>query len=177
MSIRLPLQTVLDYNNTTEVAVFGASSVNGGVAKPFNLPQDTDNVVVKYQTSTVGGGASALFQTSDDGGTTWYDVARTSVVSNANATTAQWLNIPVIGPGAKTTSLTASVVAVGSVQTIGSIYTTPGSAAASTLAAGALSGLPVLGIQNRIFIQYGAAITSVKSERVTVMVNSQSATA
>lgn len=169
MSVRLPLTAVLDYNNTTEVGVFGASSVNGGVAKTFFIPQDTDNVVVKYQTSTVGGGASALFQTSDDGGTTWYDVARTSVVSNANATTAQWLSIPVIGAGI--TNVVASTVAGGSVVSRG---TTTGSAAASTLAAGGISGLPILGLQNRVFIQYGATIASVKSERVTVYVNNQS---
>src|SRR3990167_5370530 len=100
MSIRLPLKAVLSYNQTVEngAGVDGDNaSVAGGVAKPFKLPQDTDNVILKFQCSIAGAGASVVFQTSDDGGTTYYDVARTSVVSNANATTAEWLSIPVVG--------------------------------------------------------------------------------
>lgn len=170
MSVRLPLQAVLDYNNTTEVAVFGASSVSGGVAKTFFIPQDTDNVVVKYQTSIVGGGASVTFQTSDDGGTTWWDVARTSVVSNANSSySAEWLSIPVIGVGGG--NVVASTVSAGSVVSLGK---TTGKVGASTLSAGSYSGLPIMSLQNRVFIQYGVAVASVKSERVTVYVNNQS---
>lgn len=175
MSIRLPLQTILDYNNTTEQGG-GPTSVAGGAAKPFNLPQDTDNVVVKLTASVKGGGVSALFQTSDDGGTTWYDVQRTSIVSNANSTTAEWLSIPVIGPGGATTYVSGTVPSVGG-QAAASIYGAIGSAAASTLGQKAVSGLPIMGLQNRIFLQYTNAITSVISERVQVKVNSQSATA
>lgn len=178
MSIRLPLQTVLDYNQSTEVGS-GPASVNGGVAKQFFIPQDTDNVVVKLSASVKGGGVSATFQTSDDGGITWYDVARTSVVSNAGATTgtAQWLSIPVVGVGVRTGGVAASVVATGSVQSTGSVYSATGSSAASSLGQLAVSGLPILGPNNRIFLQYTAAITSIISERVEVKVNSQSASA
>lgn len=170
MAIRLPLQAVLSYNNTT-VQGGGPASVSGGVAKPFLIPQDTDNVVVKLQASVMGGGVSAVFQTSDDGGTTWYDVQRTSIVSNANATTAEWLSIPVISPGVNSFT---SVVAVGSVHTIN---TTIGSAAASTLGVQEVSGLPILGQANRIFLRYTAGVSSIISESVTVSLNSQSATA
>ncbi len=99
MSIRLPLQTVFDYNNTI-IQGGGPASVAGGVAKQFNVP-------------LVGGGVSATFQTSDDGGTTWYDVQRSSIVSNANGSTAEWMNIPLVSDGVHSFS---SVVATGSIQ-------------------------------------------------------------
>jgi hypothetical protein len=164
MAIRLPLQGVLDYD---DVGNLGASSVFGGVAKSFVLPQDTDNVVVKFTASTAGGGVSATFQTSDDGGSTWYDVARTSVVSNANNTTAQWLSIPVVGAG----------IATGVNQLNSILSVAPGSAAASTLGQRQVSGLPVMGTVNRVFLRYDAAITQNLLARVQVKANSQSATA
>jgi len=174
MSIRLPLQKVLDQNNSTIVAT-GPASVAGGIGYSFMLPQDTDNVVVKFQASILAGGVSATLQTTDDGGTTWYDVARTSIVSNANATTAQWLSVPVIGVGARTGYVVASTVATGSVvATSSSIYTTIGSAAASTLGVSENSGLPILSQTGRVFLRYTSGVTSVLSERITVMVNSQS---
>ncbi len=171
MSIRLPLVKVLDYNNATEQGG-GPSSTVGGVAKNFSLPQDCDNVVVKFQTSIAGGGCSATLQTTDDGGTTWYDVARTSVVSNANATNAEWLSAPVNGMGFRPTQGVASV----GTGTAVSILSVTGRAAASTLANKDFSGLPILSQQGRVFLRYDAGITSVISERVTVMTNSQSAT-
>lgn len=165
MAIRLPLTTVLDFNDAGQT---GATSVAGGVAKPFLLPQDTDNVVVKLTASVIAGAVSATFQTSDDGGSTWYDVARTSVVSNANNTTAQFLSIPVVGAGVRTaaTFSGASIISAGI-----------GSAAASTLAQGQVSGLPIMGVNNRIFLIYTAAVSSTDLARVQVKVNSQSATA
>lgn len=161
MSIRLPLQTVLDYNDVGNV---GAASVAGGVAKPFTLPQDVDNVVVKFTASTAGGGASAVFQTTDDGGSTWYDVARTSVVSNANNATAQWLSIPVVGAGVAT--------GINQLNSILSVAT--GSAAASTLGQRQVSGLPILSPLNRVFIRYDAAVSLNDLTRVQVKANSQS---
>lgn len=174
MSIRLPLQTVLSYNNTT-INATGPASVAGGVVKgPFVIPQDTDNVVVKLTASVMGGGVSATFQTTDDGGTTWYDVARTSVISNSGATTgtAEWLSIPTIGIGMS--NVGTSVVATGSVQTFG---TTTGAAAASSLGQKSFSGLPILSPTNRIFLRYSSAVTSIISESVTVSANNQSGTA
>jgi hypothetical protein len=167
MAIRLPLVTVLDANDTPQT---GATSVAGGVAFPFQIPQDTDNVVVKLTASVIAGGVSATFQTSDDGGTTYYDVARTSIVSNANNTTAEWLSIPVIGVGMNPQVI--STVNSGSV--LGGAI---GSAASSTLGNKQITGLPILGVQNRVFLRYTSAITSVDLARVQVKVNSQSATA
>jgi hypothetical protein len=168
MAIRLPLTTVLDYNNTT-IQAGGPTSLVGGVAKTFYVPQDTDNIVVKFQVSIMAGGASATLQTTDDGGTTWYDVARTSVVSNANATTAEWISAPVVGIGFRPTYGVASV----GTGTAVSILSTVGTAAASTLSSKEFSGLPILSTYGRIFLRYGSAVTSIISERVTVAVNSQ----
>lgn len=182
MAIRIPIK-VFDYNNTT-IQGGGPTSVAGGVAKQFFLPQDTDNVVVKFTASVMGGGVSATFQTTDDGGSTWYDVQRTSIISyggnsvlGGGQDNAQWLSIPVISAGARTTVLTTSVVAVGSVQTVGSVGGTIGQTGASTLGQGAVSGLPIMSTNARIFLQYTAAVSSIISERVTVLANSQSATA
>jgi hypothetical protein len=164
MSIRLPLQGVLTAIDTNDV---GAGSVNGGVAFPFTIPQDTDNIVVKLTASIVGGGVSAYLQTTDDGGTTYYDVARTSVVSNANNTTAEWLSIPVISSGVTTISETANSSIVSNA--------TIGSAAASTLGVKTVSGLPILSTQGRIFLQYSAGVSANALTQAVVKVNSQSA--
>ena len=102
-------------------------------------------------------------------------MARTSIVSNANATvTAEWLSIPVVGVGVKTGVVATSVVATGSVVSFGSVYGATGRAGASTLAQGAVSGLPIMSQYNRVFLQYTAAITSIIGESVTVYVNNQS---
>ena len=169
MSIRLPLSTLLDVNNTT-IRATGPASTAGGVAHAFLIPQDTDNIVVKFTASVMAGGASATLQTSDDGGTTWYDVARTSIVSNAIAENAQWLSTPVIGIGVRTSTGIASVG--GGVHT--SVYSATGQSPASGLGQLEVSGIPILGRNARIFLRYTAAVTSIISERITVSANSQS---
>lgn len=166
MGIRLPLQTILDYNDAGQT---GATSVAGGVAQTFTIPQDADNVVVKMTASVIAGGVSVTFQTTDDGGTTFYDVARSSIVSNANNTTAEWLSIPVIGTGMNPQVI--STVNAGSILG-GSI----GSAAASVLGNKQISGLPILGPLNRVFLRYTSAVTSTDLARVQVKVNSKSGT-
>ena len=171
MSIRLPLKVVLDQNNSTIVAT-GPASVAGGVAYNFDLPQDCDNVVVKFSASILAGGASATLQTTDDGGSTWYDVGRTSVVSNAAL--PEWLSVPVNGFGYRGGNVIASTVATGSVIAVSSsVINTIGNAAASTLASHSYSGMPILSQRGRVFVRYSAAITSVLNERITVMTNSQ----
>jgi len=172
MSIRLPLTNILAVS--TPLTATGPASTAGGIANTFVLPQDTDNVVVKFRASVMAGGVSVTFQTSDDGGTTWYDVARTSIVSNANADNAEWLSIPVVGVGVRTGIVAPSVVATGSVQSFGSVYGATGRSAASALGQLQVSGLPILGPTNRVFRQYTSAVTSIISENIDVMVNNQS---
>jgi hypothetical protein len=161
MGIRFPLKTVLSYDDAGQT---GATSVAGGVAKTFTIPQDTDNVVVKLTASVIAGGVSATFQTTDDGGTTWYDVARTSIVSNANNTTAEWLSIPVNGYG----------VATGVNQANSILSVATGSAAASSLGVRQISGLPILSSKGRVFLRYTSAVTSTDLAKVEVKVNSES---
>lgn len=171
MSIRLPLKTVLDVNNSTVNATGPASTV-GGVAHTFDLPQDTDNVVVKFTASVLAGGVSAVLQTTDDGGTTWYDVARTSIVSNAiTGPTAEWLSVPVNGFGFSS-DVQTQTSALGTTN-VGVALNTIGSAGASTLGQKKNSGLPILSQRGRIFLRYTAAVTSILNERVTVSANSQ----
>lgn len=167
MSIRLPLQNA--FSQTNALVATGPASTAGGVAYAFQLPQDLDNVVVKFRASVLGGGVSLTFQTTDDGGTTYYDVARSSTVSNANATTAEWLSIPVTGAGMRVTHGIASV----GTGTAVSVLSTIGTAAASTLGQKEFSGLPILSQQARVFLRYTSAVTSVISENIDVYVNSQ----
>lgn len=163
MAIRLPLKTVLSYSAQGD---FGAGSVAGGVPILVNILQDTDNVVLKLTASTVGGGVSAVFQTTDDGGNTYYDVGRTSIVSNSAL--PEWLSIPVISNGMGPTS--SSVV--------GKTFVNPsiGNAAASTLGQGQMSGMPLLSQQGRVFLIYTGNLTK-NDSLVEVKINSQSATA
>ncbi len=166
MSIRLPLTVVGEFSDDNDT---GTGSVAGGIQHPFLIPQDTDNVVVKMTASVAGTGISTVLQTTDDGGTTWYDVARTSIVSNANPTTAQWLSVPVIGGGVTT----GATFATGSIVSMGI-----GNASASTLAQRAVSGLPILSRQARVFNVINGNVTSAATNTldVTVYVNSQSQT-
>jgi hypothetical protein len=174
MAIRLPLKTVLSNNNAGET---GAGSLLGVIGIPFTIPQDTDNIVVKLTASVIGGGVSAMLQTTDDGGTTWFGVARTSIVSNANGDAAEWLSVPVNGYGTRTGGVVTSVVATGSVVSFGSVLSTIGSAAPSTVGMKSQSGLPILSQQARIALQMTAAVSNIDSCLTEVKVNSQSATA
>ena len=179
MSIRLPLQTVLDKSFTA--ALPGAESVAGVVVQSFLLPQDTDNVVMKvYQASISGTGTvSVLWQTSDDGGSTWFDVTRTaSFPGNSQPTsissgTAHWPSIPIQGLGVRTT-VSGVATTSASVLTQVSILSVTGPSAASTLAVGQVSGLPILGVVNRVCLIYSGAVTTNDGVKVKVLANSQS---
>jgi hypothetical protein len=174
MAIRLPLTTVLDYNSDSP-GHGGPTSVAGGVAKTFQLPQDIDNVVVKLTASIVGGGVSAALQTTDDGGTTWYDIARSSIVSNATNADAEWISAPVNGVGIRSSGNV--VASAGSHNQPVSILATIGKATAAGLGQKEVSGLPILSQYGRIWLTYTAAVSSIQNERVRVLTNSQSATA
>jgi len=168
MSIRKPIK-ILSYSDAADV---GAGSVAGMTTKTFNLPQDTDALTMKFQASLVGTSASVTFQTTDDGGTTWYDVARTKVVTVNNNTTADWTYIPVLGPGQRTFVNTASSTTSG--QTAASIGGTIGSAAASSLGAGQYSGLPVLDTFARIGVIFTGNVTTNDKLQVDIYAHNQS---
>lgn len=160
MSFRQPIQTVLDYNDSGNV---GATSI---VSKTFFLPQDTDEVIVKIPVASIVGTApivDVFLQTTDDGGTTWYDVANLrptyTVVSSTiavNNTLANFMAAGTIGDGQRANS---SVV---------------GSTAASTLAANQYSGLPMLSTLGRVSIKYSGTIATNNGFQVQVKTNQQS---
>lgn len=175
MGIRLPLQTVLDYKEVNGNTP-GASSTAGGTAVNFYVPQDSDGLIVKVMASTTGGGYSALIQTTDDGGTTWYDVARTSIVSNTGLPAgglqnAEIMPISVIAPSGGMNRVVTSLIAPGSI--VGVSGTSGFRAAASTLAAGTASGIPIMGTLNRLFLISTGTITATSLIQVQIKVNSQ----
>lgn len=164
MGIRLPLKTVLDAQNNGTI---GAASTNGGIAHTFTIPQDADTIVVKLIASVAGAGVSTVLQTTDDGGTTWFDVARTSIVSNSAAGgQATWV-AGFVNAGGQATAQNA--FPANSILTSGIRNT-----AASTLAQNQVSGLPIMGTLGRVFHIIEAAATAVTSVRVQVKVNSES---
>jgi len=160
MSIRLPIQTVLDYNDSGNV---GATSI---VSKTFTLPQDTDEVVVKVAAASISGTAplvDVFLQTTDDGGTTFYDVANirptyTVVASTiaVNTTTAFFAAAPVVGTGMRFNS------------------SVTGSTQASSLGVNQYSGLPIMSPLGRISIKYGGTIATNNGFQVQVKTASQS---
>lgn len=158
MAIRLPLQTLLQTSDT---------ATSGTVAYPFFIPQDTDNIVVKLSTGTTFTGTNPTLdvyvQTSDDGGTTWYDCANvgqiTAAVSNQNA---RWANIPVGSFIERTQG--ASLLAIGA-------------GAASTASTSQYTGVPILSRYARIYLKYGGTQLANNGVVVTVLANQQSATA
>lgn len=168
MGIRLPLQAILQDVRPAET---GTSSVGGTINIPITIPQDTDNVVVKFVCSVVGGGMSAQLQTTDDGGNTWYGVGRTSVVTNAIGDAAQWLSVPVVGYGLRGASVVSTVPSIVTGATIGN-------AQPSTLTAnGGYTGMPILSPTARIALQIAGNTTTTAAQVVTTTVyaNSQSA--
>lgn len=150
MAIRLPLKRVASFSDDNDT---GTGSVGGAIMHTFQLPQDTDNVVLKLTASVAGTGLSAILQTTDDAGTTYYDCGQTSIVSNATNAGAEWLSIPTIGYGD------------GTATSLGSTMDTT-------------TGLPILSQQARVAIVLAGDVISAASNTcdVVVMTNNQSAT-
>jgi len=136
-----------------------AASINAtaNVQHTFTLPaNDIDGLVVKLvaQTMTNNNNLDVFVQTSDDGGTTFYDCVHfqtlNNTVTNANA---MFATIPVnIGDGV--------------------LVSSPGN---GSIAASTRSGLPLLGLVGRVrWIFTGASGTSLCSATVSLLGNNQS---
>jgi len=154
MSIRLPLRTV---KNIVDTALTSTVNYN------FVLDQDITNLVVKMSVGTFTGTsptADVYIQTTDDGGTTWYDMAHfaqvTTAITNANAL---WVTIPVDGTSAVSSSTTSNG------------YT--GAAAAASISASKVSGLPVLSTLCRVSIVYGGTVGVNAGITINVLEGSQ----
>ncbi len=157
MSIRLPLQTVLDYNDSGNV---GATSI---VSKQFTLPQDTDNVVLKLSVASISGTAGtvqAFLQTTDDGGTTWYDVANIQPPYVVTSSTINIVNAAALFASATTESQGRAGSIIGNVN-------------ASTLGTNQTSGLPILSTKGQVSLVYTGVIATNNGVRVQVKVNNQ----
>lgn len=152
MGISIPLKNVKSVSDT------GTSSTSSNV---FILPSDASEVVVRVYTGATFSGTSptadVYFQTSEDGGTTWRDCVHFGQITGAIALqNAQFQPISVSGSGGS--------------RGLGAFV---GSVAASTAGAGVATGLPILGIANRIFIVYGGTIGVNSGINVDVFMNGQ----
>jgi hypothetical protein len=153
MAIRVPLKVVRSITDT---------ATSGSVTYDTILPQDLQSLVVKVWTGATFSGTSptcdVYVQTSDDGGTTWYDCAHhtqiTTAVSNA---LAKFCVVPAAGAGLNTD--------------LGKGYT--GSVASSTIGASSISGLPLLSQLVRIAIKYGGTIGTNSGINVNLLVPDQ----
>lgn len=152
MSIRLPSQMVLDQT----LAITTGTNTN-----TILLPQDTDNITILAWAPTLGATSDDIyFQTSPDGGTTWFDLCDiqfTGVTVQQNAKIATFSTVGAID---RSVALTNSAI---------------GAAAASTATANSYTGIPLMGQAFRVFHKIGGSGAS--TIRVQVLANNQSATA
>lgn len=157
--LRYPTVNVLDYNDSGNV---GATSV---VSQTFTLPQDTDAVVLKVPVASIVGTdptVNVYLQTTDDGGTTYYDVCNlavpntvaASVLVVANAS-ARWAVANTFGQARQSSVITGNASVRG---TAGNQYT----------------GLPIMSRQGRVQIAYGGTITTNNGLQVQVKAHQQS---
>jgi hypothetical protein len=157
MSIRLPLTAVLNFTDT---------STSGTANQTVLLPQDTDNVSVKLSAANFAGTnptCDVYIQTSDDGGTTWYDMANMGqLTSSLAASNARWAYFSTVGQAKRTQ---------------GASWLDIGGAAASSTGIQAYSGLPLLGRNLRVFLKYGGTQLVNAGVTVNIFANSQSASA
>lgn len=147
MSIRFPLQVVKSITDT---------ATTGTVNYPFLVPQDIDGVVVKVYTGTFTGTNPTLdvyFQTTDDGGTTWYDVAHFPQFTAAvTKQLANWITIPVNC----------------------NVKTVPSTSGTSQLAASLITPIPLLSKECNIVVKYGGTQLTNGGVEIRVLANSQS---
>lgn len=124
----------------------------------FNIPQDANSIIAKVWlqgTYSATGTATVTFQTSEDGGSTWRDVAASTIGGNLTAATMGNQNAHFIDLG------TVGVSDRGVANYIGSVAaSTLALAAVSGSAIGTQSGLPMLGTIGRVQVTYTATIST-----------------
>ena len=146
MSIRTPILV----KSITNTATTGTTNYD------FNLPQDCDSVAVKIYTSTFTGTNPTLdvyVQTTDDGGTTWYDLAHSpQLVAAVTKQNANWIFVSNAGH-----KIANSV------------------SGASTLGAGVTSGVPILSQFMRVAVIIGGTQVANAGTEIRVYAANQSA--
>lgn len=152
MAIRLPQQTVFSQD---------LSISSGTSASLVQLPQDTDNVTAVVWCTTLGATSSDVyFQTSYDGGSTWFDMANTQFLGTVVQSLARIMNFSGVGAKAKTGAVTGSNI---------------GNAPATSTLTNNYTGVPLLGQLMRVMHVIGGSGASVVNVRL--IANNQSATA
>lgn len=138
---------VLSVSNTATSA--GSTTYN------FTIPQDAQSIVGKFWTAsnftpTATNAAQVTIQTSEDGGTTWRDVAAWTTQAAIVNDSAHFVSIPVAG-----------AVAHGVANWIGSVQaSTLALAATASVATGVASGLPMMGTLGRVQVTITGTLTT-----------------
>lgn len=137
MAIRKPLKIF----STTQTGV-------ADIGVEFDVPQDVESLIFKLWTAATvldAGSVDIYVQTTDDGGTTWYDCGHFIQVTTAEITkaAANWMVVPVSG----------TVVAQNANGYVG-VCT------AKSIAASKNTGLPILDRHVRIYFDYATAATN-----------------
>lgn len=150
------------------------TSMTGGSARPilsvdevstsgtktylFNIPQDAQSIAGKVFLDSgwsATGTCKVTVQTSEDGGTTFRDVAAVTVGGNIVASTvpnqmAQFFSIPVAGATARGTAGWVGSVAASTLAL----------AATSGSVVGVANGMPMIGTLGRLQFDYTATIST-----------------
>lgn len=133
-------------------------STSGTKTFLFTIPQDTDSLVAKIWLASgwsASGTATITIQTTEDGGTTWRDVAGTTigaatVAADVNNDRAHFIDIGCIGSSDR-----------GVANYIGSVQaSTLALAAVNASAIGTTSGMVMMGTLGRVQIVYTATIST-----------------
>lgn len=134
------------------------TATSGAVAYNFTLPQDCQNAVAQVWLDSAWsatGSAQVFIQTSNDGGTTWYDVAMvqvgTSVATYVGKFYSHFIPLALLGGSDHGISNYVGSVAASTLST--------GAAVAASIN-GTLSGLPMMGTLGRVYLIYSNTITT-----------------
>jgi len=122
----------------------------------FTIPQDADQIIARFYTAsnftpTATNAVQATIQTSEDGGTTWRDVA---------AWTTQ-AAIPVQNAHFQPIACAAWGAARGIANWVGSVAaSTLALSATASVATGTISGLPMIGTLGRLQVTVTGTLTT-----------------
>lgn len=149
MAIRFPLQVVKSITNT---------ATTGTTNYDFFLPQDCDSIAVKLYTGTFTGTSPTLnvfVQTTDDGGTTWYDLIHLpQLVAAVTKNNANW--------------------ATAGVSTGFSVASASGCSTLGVSGIGAVAAIPILSRNMRVAVIIGGTQVVNSGTEIRVYANSQS---
>lgn len=121
----------------------------------FNIPQDADSIIAKFWTTSnftpqSTNAAQVTIQSSEDGGTTWRDVAAFTTQAVVLNQFAHFASIPCIGGNGR-----------GVANWIGSVAaSTLALAATASVATGTASGLPMMGTLGRVQLTITGTLTT-----------------